>query len=86
MGYMGIFWKLHTCRSMGFGPGPIPWTAIDKYAERHGMLDDEVLYDDLIFIIMALDQHWLNQVQAEQAKTAKTADGAQPKSNLKPTW
>jgi len=84
IGYIGIFWKLHTCRAIGFSAGPIPWTAIDKYAERHGMLDDETLYDDLIYIIMAMDQSWLSQVKAEESKKEKASSG--PQSNLKPTW
>ena len=48
------------------------------------MLDDEVLYDDLIYIIMAMDQSWLEKVKAEEAKKDKSSKG--PQSNLKPNW
>lgn len=35
------FWHLSTCRSSGFGVGPIPWTAIDAYARRKRIEDFE---------------------------------------------
>lgn len=31
---MEAFADLSTCRDLGMGVGPIPWTAIDRYAER----------------------------------------------------
>lgn len=53
---------------MGFGAlGPIPWRAIDKYAERLGLLDDEVAYDDFVAAINAMDEEYLT-VQREQAE------------------
>jgi len=36
--YIEAFWRLHTCRPQAMsGSAHIPWTAIDRYAERHDM-------------------------------------------------
>jgi hypothetical protein len=51
--------------SMG-GPGPIAWEAIDRWAQRHGIIDlDE--FEELVAAIRALDAVWLD----EQAKLAE---------------
>ena len=34
---MRAFAHLDTCRSIGMDVGPIPWTAIDLYAERRNL-------------------------------------------------
>lgn len=31
--YVAIFMELSSCRSIGFGMGPIPWTAVNEYAK-----------------------------------------------------
>ena len=48
-------------------PGPVPWTALDKYAERHGLLEDEVLYEDFMAYMAAMDNAYLSHA-AEQAE------------------
>ena len=35
-----MFASLETCRGVGMEAGPIPWTAIDRYAERYGIDGD----------------------------------------------
>ena len=37
------FYDLTSCRSIGMEAGPIPWTAIQHYAEAH-RLDEEETY------------------------------------------
>lgn len=34
------FDALITCRSVGMAEGPIPWTAVDRYAQRYGIDGD----------------------------------------------
>lgn len=39
---MRAFDRLSSCRPIGLdGPGPIPWTAIDSFARRHGVPGDD---------------------------------------------
>lgn len=50
------------------GAGPIPWTAIDRYAERHGI--DGERFDELERYIKAIDAAYL-EWQSEQHSKAK---------------
>lgn len=56
--YYEAFLELTTCRQVGFGEGPIPWDAIDRYAERHGIADEED-YEDFVDMVRALDDAYL---------------------------
>lgn len=60
LGYLWIwtgFIDLGTCRTYGTIPGPIPWTAIQKYVEVYGFSDLEAY----IFhsVVSHLDNLWL---------------------------
>jgi hypothetical protein len=81
--YVHIFWLLRTCALNGMSVGRIPWTAIDTYAERYGLLDDEVQYDDLVYVIMAMDSRYVELCAEESDKKSKQDAGSE--SNLKPT-
>lgn len=48
----------------GFGPGAIPFEAIDRYARRFA-IDDPDDFDDLIRFIRALDDEYLDWAAAE---------------------
>ncbi|NJK89269.1 MAG: hypothetical protein HC923_07585 [Myxococcales bacterium] len=66
----GHFWRLSTCRGIGFGAlGPIPWTAVDQYASVYGFSEDEVDYDDFVFIVGALDEEFL-KISREQSEAS----------------
>lgn len=41
--YYNAYIALNTCRQVGFGFAPIPWTAIDQYARAHDFADDQRL-------------------------------------------
>ena len=56
------------------GAGPIPWHVMDKYAERQGYLEDQVLYDDFIYLIRQLDEEFL----ADQVKRATETTSGKP--------
>lgn len=49
---------LSSCRSYGWGPGPIPWTAVRDYARASGVDDDD--YPDFATLIRMLDFEYLN--------------------------
>jgi len=38
---LSAFWALSSDRKVGFGFGPIPFTAIDRWADRHGITDPD---------------------------------------------
>jgi hypothetical protein len=55
--YVQAFWKMHTCRPVGFGEGPIPWTVIQNYCTIYGM--DPEMSSDFEDIILAMDRAYL---------------------------
>lgn len=66
--YSEAFADLSTDRPLGAmgGAGPIPWSAIDRYAARHE-IDDPDDFDRLRRMIRAQDRAYLDHV-AEEAK------------------
>lgn len=70
--YLNAFRRLHSCRILGMGPGPIPWLAIDDYADRLRLDDDQ--REALHYHVRALDQVYLAhhaKVMADEAKRNK---------------
>lgn len=61
------FNDLNTCRTYGMGPGPIPWTAIEQYAQSHRMDVEDTWM--LHRVIRHLDSVWL-ECHAKPASTA----------------
>lgn len=55
--YYEAFTELSTCRQIGMGTGPIPWTAIDRYGARHGFTGEGFEY--LVRMVRALDDTFL---------------------------
>ena len=56
--HWSAFVDLSTDRQMGFGVGPIPWSALDMYARRYG-LDDPDEFDRFKRLVRALDGTFL---------------------------
>jgi hypothetical protein len=74
--YYEAFLELDTCRTVGMSAGRIPWTAIDRYAERHGFTGDG--FDYLLHMIRAMDDAFLKYSRDKAAKDKPpepTADG-----------
>lgn len=70
--YWNAFWDLSTDRPMTFGgAGAIPWSAIDRWADRHGVAGPES-FARLLFLIRALDRVWLEDAE-KRAKTPKAS-------------
>lgn len=77
--YLRAYNELDTCRKLGFGAvGPIPWTAIDRYAARHGYLGDD--FDDLVYVLMRMDDAARRITQETKGKESQ---GGKPESVLK---
>ena len=56
------------------GPGPIPWTAIDQYAERHAYTQDVLLYEDFIAYVTAIDLEYLAVINEETQRKQQEAE------------
>lgn len=55
--YFKAFVELNTCRSTGWSAGPIPSWAIDEYADRLGLTEEEI--EDLHYHMRMMDQAFL---------------------------
>ena len=64
------FIDLGTCRQVGMAAGPIPWTAIQRYAEVNRFGEDETWM--LHGVVRHLDSLWLkNNAKAVDSSTRK---------------
>jgi hypothetical protein len=63
--YFEAFRPLSTCRSFGFGAGPIPWTAVQEFAERARMSEDQA--DDLHYYVEAMDSAYLGHANKQKS-------------------
>lgn len=64
--YYGAYLDLMTCRTLGMGLGPIPWTAINQYAKAYDYTEEQE--DDLQFYISRMDNAYLEAVSKKQPK------------------
>lgn len=60
------FFDLITCRSQGWGEGPIPWTAINEYAMANGYEGEH--RDDLFYHVRSLDKTFLEWRRKKEKK------------------
>lgn len=67
-----IYWEaymdLNGTRASGFGLGPIPWTALDRFAARHG-LDDPEEFQNLKEIVWLVDKEYLTWHEDQKKKS-----------------
>lgn len=64
--YLRAFYDLDSCRPVGFGEGPIPWTAIEEWC-RSLELDEEER-DDVHYLVRRLDNAYLKHREAKRPK------------------
>lgn len=64
----GAFSDLSADRDIGFGCGPIPFTAIDAYARRYGIADPDD-FEEFAGDIRLLDRLFLNATDKKSDKT-----------------
>jgi hypothetical protein len=62
--YIEAFRELSTCRSSGFGLGPIPFTAIVEYSKIYDIED----FDDFLYFIRLMDSKILELERKKQDK------------------
>lgn len=55
--FFEAFIELNTCRMVGWGPGPIPFTAIADYAAFLGLTVEET--EDLFYHVRKMDEAFL---------------------------
>lgn len=55
--FLQAFWDLSTCRQIGMGLGPIPWTSVESYATLY--FESDGFKQDLHFHIRQLDAAYL---------------------------
>lgn len=67
--YLNAFMDLSGDRSVGMGPGPIPWTVMVKYAQFKGI--DEDFIDYFTRILRIIDSRYIEWQNAESEKRAK---------------
>lgn len=70
--YYEAFVELSTCRDHGLGAGPIPWTAIDRYAERNGFEGEG--YEYLLRMVRALDDAFLAHTRKKEGEERARAE------------
>lgn len=64
------FWTLNTCRPIGMTVGPIPWTAVQRYAEVEGLGLEET--DMLHQTIRHMDEALLAHHREKGNRESKT--------------
>jgi len=58
--YTRAFRELSTCRQIGMGIGPIPWTAVNDWINQNDLTQDQA--ETLRHHIQAMDQAYLEWV------------------------
>lgn len=62
------FMDLTTCRSMGFGEGPIPWSAVRDYCDEMELEGDQ--REDMFNHIRMMDTTYLNHRASKKQPAA----------------
>lgn len=62
--YYEAFTELSACRQSGMGIGAIPWTALDRWAERYGLTEEE--FERLAIYIRMMDAEYIKYVSKKQ--------------------
>lgn len=57
--FLSAFMDLSSCRPVGFGLQPIPWTAVHEYCIALGL--DAIQVEDMHYFIEQLDTAWLKK-------------------------
>ena len=74
--YFVAFWVLNSCRSVGMGIGPIPWTAIRQYVDHCGY--DPDIKDLITKVVMAFDTKFIEKENEKMKKSMPKAPPSKP--------
>lgn len=64
--YYHAFVELSTCRNVGMVEGPIPWIAMDTYAQRLGLEGDD--YEYFTTLLQTVDMMYLSYREKNRPK------------------
>ena len=67
--YLRAFYELDSCRPVGMGEGPIPWTAVEDWCRSLGL--DEEERDDVHYLVRRLDNAYLKHRESKRPKGKK---------------
>lgn len=77
--YLAAFWELNSDRPIGMAVAQIPFSAIDRFADRNGIEGEE--FEFLVHMIRAMDAvamaHWREDTPA-QAKSEQGGRSLSP--------
>lgn len=66
--------------------GPIPWVAVDAFANRLGLAEDEVAYTNFMYLIRELDEVFLKEKRAEIDREKRKLEAGRANSKgVRPT-
>lgn len=71
------FWSLSSDRPTGMSTGPIPFSAVDRFAQRYG-IDDLDEFDGFRSIIRAIDAEYLRLKAAPSDEPKPASKKAKP--------
>lgn len=74
--YYSAFMDLTTCRSMGFGEGPISWLSVSEYCQAHEITGDQ--RDELFYHIREMDTTYLEHRAKQMKKSTTPVSGEKP--------
>jgi hypothetical protein len=74
--YYNAFLALSSCRPVGMTEGRIPWTAVDQYATRYALEEDEM--DILWTLVCEMDTVYIRHQQKRAKITAKSGAATPP--------
>lgn len=75
--YLEAFKELSSCRSVGFGIGPIPFTAIAEYSRLYDVGD----FDEFHWIMRRLDDEYLILENKKTSNSGKADKNGPAKAN-----
>lgn len=78
--YFNAFFTLSADRHIGMAEGRIPWTAVDRYAQRYDLTDDE--FDVLWDVLTAMDAAYLEWSNKESEKKAMAEKQSKQREGL----
>lgn len=74
--YVEAFRELSTTRQVGFGSGPIPFTAIAEYSRLYDVED----FEEFLYLIRVMDYKFL-ELEAKKQKAQTRDNGRKAKRN-----
>ncbi len=79
--YLLAFMELTSCRGLGYGAiGPVPWIAIDRYCEVHGIVGES--REDVFYHVQRLDKVYMDW-QTAKAKADSKKEALKSKTRPK---